>query len=72
MKLTSLPGAMSLSATRFNRGSLFLGVLEDLGKTTTALGLHEWFANAITGATLTPIGAREGEVRVKVFVVNCE
>ena len=36
----------------------------------TALGSQEWFSRAIVGETHTPIGVSEGDVSVKVFVVN--
>ncbi len=35
-----------------------------------ALASQEWLANATTGATHMPIGVREKEDNVKVFVVN--
>lgn len=37
----------------------------------TALGLHEWFANATVGAMQIPMGDSDADVSVNVFVVNC-
>lgn len=36
----------------------------------TAFGSHEWFSSAMMGEIHTPIGDKDGDVNVKVFVVN--
>ena len=38
-----------------------------LGKTTTALGSHEWFNNANMGEITVPIGSKEEDDKVKEF-----
>lgn len=66
---TSSFGAMGRTATSCMAGSRVL--LAARGNTMTALGSHEWFVNAIAGATQMPIGPSENDVSVNVFVANC-
>lgn len=40
------------------------------GKTTTALGSHEWLMSAINGEIEAPIGVKEGVVTLNVLVTN--
>lgn len=43
------------------------------GKTTTALGAHEWLKSAVSGEMETPrLDRSVGEVSAKEFEVNCE
>lgn len=66
---TSSFGTMGRTATSCMAGSRVL--LAARGNTMTALGSHEWFVNAIAGATQMPIGPSENDVSVNVFVANC-
>lgn len=52
------------------KGSTEEGKYPALGKTTTALGSHEWLINAIVGDIAAPIGVKVGVVTVKVLVTN--
>lgn len=68
---TSSPSSISLKATTSIPFPSPVWPLPPQGKTTTAFGQQEWLKSAIVGEMETPIGVREGEERVKVFVVNC-
>jgi hypothetical protein len=52
------------------RGSCFRRSRFARGNTITAFGSQEWLMRATRGDTVIPSGVKEGEVRVKVFVMN--
>jgi hypothetical protein len=62
---------MSLRAVTYICGSS-ARFQEDGGKTMTAPGSQEWLKSATSGEIDTSIGVNEGEVKVKVFVMNCQ
>jgi hypothetical protein len=70
MHRTSSPGEMSLITTTHMRGSSTALFLLVPGKTTTALGSHEWLIRAMIGDTQTPIGVSEGDVQANELVKN--
>lgn len=44
--------------------------VKDLGKTRAALGSQEWLTKAYAGETHTPMGSKDGVVKVNAFVAN--
>jgi hypothetical protein len=68
--LTSSPEAISLIATTRAVGA-DAPLAPRSGKTTTALGSHEWLKSATKGETTTPMGVRSGAESVIAFVENC-
>ena len=67
---TSSSTLIFFSAITCMRGSSPFVVSVARGKTTTALGSHEWFISATVGDTQEPKGARDDVETVNVLVVN--